>query len=103
MITAKGFSGMADDVAYLMASVISLAFSLSIGGLFAIHTYMLLNNMTTLEMSGLSRRNAFDHGDWRENWGQTFGKEWKTWFLPIPPRDRENLYDGFNTKVVPSF
>jgi hypothetical protein len=50
MISAKGFSGMADDVAYLMASVISLAFSLSIGGLFAIHTYMLLHNMTTLEM-----------------------------------------------------
>ena len=50
MISAKGFSGMAYDVAYLMASVISLAFSLSIGGLFAIHTYMLLHNMTTLEM-----------------------------------------------------
>lgn len=103
MITARGLNGMAEDIGYLMATIISLAFSLSIGGLLAIHTYMLLNNMTTLEMTGLSKRNPFDLGHWRENWGQTFGKQWKTWFFPIPPSDRENLYDGFNARVKPCF
>jgi len=85
-----------------LAAIISLAFSLSIGGLFAIHTYMLLNNITTLEMQGLSRRNPFHLGNWRENWAQTFGYSWKTWFIPVAPKDRE--YDGgFNTKVRGSF
>ena len=103
MISAKGLSTMSDDIGYLMASVISLAFSLSIGGLLGIHTYMLLHNMSTLEMTGLSRRNPFDHGNWRENWAQIFGKEWPTWFIPIAPKDREHVYDGFNTKLVPCF
>jgi len=103
MVTSKGLNFMMKDIAYMMASILSAAFCLSIGGLLAIHSYMLLNNMTTLEMQGLSYRNAFDMGHWRENWAQTFGKEWKTWFFPIAPKDRHNVYDGFNTKVVPSF
>ena len=73
MITSKGLNSLTLDIAYMMAAIISLAFSLSIGGLFAIHTYMLLNNITTLEMQGLSRRNPFHLGNWRENWAQTFG------------------------------
>jgi hypothetical protein len=74
MISSRGLSNMADDIGYLMASMISLAFSLSIGGLFCIHTYMLMNNMTTLEMTGLTRRNPFNYGHWKENWTQTFGR-----------------------------
>lgn len=103
MISSRGLKGMADELGFMMASIIALAFSLSIGGLFCIHTYMLLNNMSTLEMTGLSRRNPFDYGNWRENWGQTFGREWKTWFFPIPPKDREAVFDGFNARVIASF
>lgn len=45
MVGNKGFIGMMQmGLGYMMASVFSLAFSLSIGGLLAIHTYMLLNN-----------------------------------------------------------
>ncbi len=61
MIGNKGFDGMMKEgVAYMLAAIISLAFSLSIGALLAIHTYMLLNNQTTLEMAALSKRNPFN-------------------------------------------
>jgi hypothetical protein len=41
------------DLPYMLAAIISLAFSISIGFLFAIHTYMILKNMSTIEMGGL--------------------------------------------------
>jgi palmitoyltransferase len=45
MIGYKGFTNMIQSgFAFMMAAIISLAFSLSIGGLLGIHTYMLLNN-----------------------------------------------------------
>jgi palmitoyltransferase len=45
MITNRGFEQMMrEGVAFMLASIISLAFSISIGGLLAIHTWMLLHN-----------------------------------------------------------
>jgi len=69
MIGSKGLDGMMKEgLAYMMSSIISLAFSLSIGGLLGIHTYMLLKNQTTLEMANLSRRNPFEKGSYIDNW-----------------------------------
>jgi hypothetical protein len=101
MIAFKGLSTMQEDVMYMIAAVLSTAFSIAISFLLGIHTYMLLNNMTTLEMGALSLRNPFDQGNWRNNWAQTFGTDSKTWFLPVPPRDQG--FDGFNSRVQPNF
>lgn len=59
LISSRSFLDFQSDIAYMMASILSLAFSLSIGALFTIHTCMLLHNMTTLEMAALIRRNPF--------------------------------------------
>lgn len=101
MIWSRGLKLMTEDVGFMIAAIICLAFSLSIGGLLGIHTYMLMHNMTTLEMAGLSDRNPFHMGSYRENWAQTFGYKWQTWFVPVPPEDK--TYEAFNTQVKPSF
>lgn len=97
MIGNKGFDGMMQEgVAYMFASIISLAFSLSIGGLLAIHTYMLLNNQTTLEMTALTKRNPFNAGTYFKNWAQTFGTDYKKWFFPVPVSGESGVYNGFS-------
>ena len=41
------------DIVYMVAAVLSFAFSISIGFLFAIHTYIISKNMSTVEMGAI--------------------------------------------------
>jgi hypothetical protein len=105
MIGSKGFEKMMrEGIGYMLASIISLAFSLSIGGLLAIHTWMLLHNQTTLEMGALTKRNPFHLGSYRNNWAQTFGTDYKKWFIPVSVNGSSGVYNGFSfTAIKPSF
>lgn len=85
----------------MIAGILSLAFCMSIGGLLAVHTYMLMNNMSTIEMSALYRQNPFHKGSKFENLAQTFGYDWKTWFLPIQPKDKP--CNGINYSIKKNF
>ena len=96
-ITLTSMNGLLQFASYsfysAIATVLSFAFSISIAILLCFHTYLLLNNMTTLEMGALTWKNPFDKGSKRKNWESTFGSDVKSWFLPIPPVDisDENL------------
>lgn len=89
MISYKGLAGMQDEIFYMMAAIISLAFSVAISFMLGIHTYMLLSNMTTLEMGALSLRNPFDQGSKVKNWEQTFGTNKLGWFFPLSSQEDE--------------
>jgi hypothetical protein len=85
----------------MIATVFTMAFAIAIGLLLVIHTYMLMNNMTTLEMGALTSRNPFSRGTYRKNWEHTFGPDWKTWLVPVPAI--QGTYDGYTTDIVASF
>lgn len=69
----------------MLAGVLSLAFSISICFLLGVHTYMLMRNLTTIEMGGLMIKNPFTKGSIKANLEQTFGKDWRFWMIPIEP------------------
>ncbi|CDW87457.1 dhhc zinc finger domain containing protein [Stylonychia lemnae] len=89
------------DILYMLAGVISLAFSISIGILFATHTFILMKNYSTIEMGGLMPKNPFSKGSIRANLEYTLGKDWRYWFIPIESPQR--ACDGYNHSVVPSY
>jgi palmitoyltransferase len=49
LVSHRGFDHIGEDFFYLIASVMSFAFSLSIGALLAVHTYMIAQNLSTIE------------------------------------------------------
>ena len=50
---------MIDHIPYLLATVMSFAFSISILALLCVHTYLIVNNSTTVESGALSDYNPF--------------------------------------------
>jgi len=68
MLSFKTLIELQNDFAYLLSGVFCLAFSVAIGMLFCVHSYLLLFNMTTLEMGALSSRNPFRRQSFKENW-----------------------------------
>ena len=56
-----------NDVLYMLAAVIAMAFSISIFFLLCVHSYMLARNLSTLEMGGLMIKNPFNKGSVRAN------------------------------------
>lgn len=82
---------MDKDIQLFLAVVFSLGVGISTGLLFAIQTYFLLTNKTTIESSALSPENPFDKG-MKENWVQVFGRRWfvrGVWLLPINAKHNE--------------
>ena len=86
---------------YMIAAVLALSFSIAVGTLLCLHTYLILTNNSTLEMAFLFHHNPFGKPNWRENVAQTMGYNWKTWLLPTDPVDR--ACDGMNYSLVPTF
>jgi palmitoyltransferase len=78
-----------------MLLIVSGAFSFSLAIFGGMHTYLLFNNLTTIEyMEGSSRllysRSKNDNGKhvfnigWKKNVNSVLGATWKEWILPIP-------------------
>lgn len=53
---------------YMLAAILSIAFALAIFCLLVVHTILLLNNQSTLEMGSLFRNNPFVKKTYKENW-----------------------------------
>ena len=77
------------DIHYLIAWVLSTAIACALLLLISVHMYMLGTNETTLEMGEYGKKNPFDMKDWYSNFQIVFGDDFKTWFIPIPPKNRE--------------
>ena len=92
---------MGDSILYLIAVVLSVAFSVSIGSLLGVHTYIIMFNLSTIEMHGLEKKNPFNMGNAWANIEMTMGKDWKLWLVPVHPRER--ICDGINIPIVPSY
>ncbi len=90
---------MQENFPYMFSAIIALAFSIAIGFLLVIHTYLLLTNMSTLEMGAIFKDNPFAKNNWRENVAQVFGYDWKSYLFPIEPKDRTS--DGINHNLKP--
>jgi hypothetical protein len=91
----RGVFEMEIDIFYMIAAVISLAFSVSIGFLFGFHTYLLMYNYSTLEIGNLNRHNPFAKNDIWSNLEQTFGQGSRLfWLIPMQPYSR--ACDGIN-------
>jgi len=69
----------------MLAGVISLAFAISIAILLGTHTFILMRNMSTIEMGGLMVKNPFTKGSIRANLEYTLGKDWRYWLIPVEP------------------
>ena len=82
----------------MLAGILSLAFSISILCLLCVHTYMIMFNMSTIEMGALVNRNPFNKGNIWENIEQTMGKDWRLWLFPIDPVQR--VYNGLTIFVA---
>jgi palmitoyltransferase len=81
------------DVHWVLLSVASLLFGLSLSGFVGFHTWLLLHNMTTIESFARHRYrndvgrvvesdNLFDLG-YRHNIHQVLGNDWRYWLLPV--------------------
>jgi hypothetical protein len=78
-----------------MLLVVSGAFSFSLAIFGGMHTYLLFNNLTTIEyMEGSSRllfsrsqddskKHVYNIG-WKKNVNSVLGETWEEWILPIP-------------------
>ena len=55
------------DVVYVIATIIAITFALSLGWLFCSHTYIIMYNLSTIELAGLDKKNPFNKGNIRSN------------------------------------
>jgi hypothetical protein len=68
-----------------MFLTLAFAMAISLFAMLCIHTFLLLKNWSTLEVSQLSDNNIFKDQSYLESWKMTFGENCCTWFLPIGP------------------
>jgi hypothetical protein len=55
------------DIVYMISSILSLSFAIAILMLLVVHTFLILTNMSTIEMGALYGRNPFAKGQWKDN------------------------------------
>lgn len=101
LIGGKGFTEIQQDIAYMVAGIMSCAFSLSIGSLLIFHSYLLMFNLSTIEAALLHKHNPFGKPTVRANLMTIFGTDKRTWLLPIKPK--EGTCDGINYNVKAAF
>ena len=90
-----------NDFTWLIAAILSVAFAISISFLLGVHTFLLMNNLSTLEMGQIVLRNPFTKGNIWENLQDIFGKDpMYMWFIPVSPDFR--TCDGMTYKLVPN-
>ena len=77
------------DIHHLIAWVLSTSIGCALFLLLSVHLYMLGANETTIEMGAYGKRNPFDRKDWYSNFQTIFGDDFKTWFIPVPPVNRD--------------
>mmetsp|Transcript_32018 Transcript_32018/g.23670 ORF Transcript_32018/g.23670 Transcript_32018/m.23670 type:complete len:134 (+) Transcript_32018:611-1012(+) len=87
MFSKNGFTRMIESGTYLVAVIVALSFSISIACLFFLHSFMLLLNLSTIDMGQIFPINAFNMGSLKENLAQIFGRKTWTYFLPLDPED----------------
>lgn len=56
-----------NDNLFMSDFILSIAFFISVGALFSMHTYLLLVNASTIELKVLNRKNIYNKGHY-ENW-----------------------------------
>ena len=83
----------------MVAEILALAFGISIAVLLTVHTYIIMTNLSTIEI-GMFLNNPFRMGNIKSNIEQTFGKDWRRWLVPM--ESKEKSYDGINILLVPS-
>jgi len=119
--------------------MVSAALVLSLGGLFGFHSYLILNNLSTLEIDQLDDLNVYNHirkvvktaaekratrgvirmmfgvrqrgivpskpdasrqmklvVDYRQNWSDVMGKDWRYWGMPLTASYNQPALDGWN-------
>ncbi|KAJ1767380.1 Palmitoyltransferase zdhhc2 [Coemansia sp. RSA 1843] len=98
----------------LFLIILSLAFSMALVGFVGFHTYLTLNNLTTIESyernnfrqendrrgSGKKYINLFDLGA-KKNLKQIFGSRWLMWFIPLRTQTGDGMrfpisYENYN-------
>ena len=74
-----------EDGAIFYSGIMMCAFvvSGSITVLLIVHTFLLLNYWTTLEMGPLAQENIFARTSFCSNWRKAFGDNILLWFLPV--------------------
>ena len=81
----------------LMAILWASSLSLSTTCLWLSHTYIILWNYSTLEMSELRQDNIFKHQTFSQTWCLVFGNNPMLWFLPIG--GATNAIEGLDYKA----
>lgn len=77
-------------------SLAVFAISGSLGILLMLHTVLIFNNWSTLEVGPLSERNIFKRQSYGHAWRLVFGDNCLLWFLPI---DSTKATDGLDFKA----
>ena len=67
----------------LLAYILSGAFAVCLTGFAVLHTYITVNNSTTIELHSFGSRSPYSHGSKLKNWKSVMGEEWWTWFVPM--------------------
>lgn len=70
-------------MAFSMGAVLSASFCIALGVLFISHVWLLMNNLTSIEVGNFGR-NQFSL-DWISNMEQLLGAPDLTWLIPVPP------------------
>ena len=104
LLINKGFLNLGLDIVYMVACVMAFAFSLSLGPLLVVHTYLIIANMSTLESVALNHQNPFRitaptfFQRCQANMEMTLGRDpWWRWLLPLEPTLRP--YDGTSVSL----
>lgn len=62
------FKHIQTDFNLMVAFTLGISLSVAVGALFFFHTYMLLNNLSTIELEALHRNNIYKRPTMKENW-----------------------------------
>jgi palmitoyltransferase len=59
LLNGGGMKQMQDDLSYMFAAIITLAFGIGLSSLVVVHSFLLITNSSTVEIAMLYRSNPF--------------------------------------------
>ena len=68
----------------LIGAVVACVLSVSIGGLFCFHLWLIMTNRSTLELGPIDTFNVFDLGSCKKNTEVYCGTRWLYYLVPVP-------------------
>jgi hypothetical protein len=88
LFNKDGFKMMEENIPYMLATIVAMAFAVAIGSLLGVHTYLLMKAMSTIEMAALIKNNPFSKGNWKDNLALVMGYHWQKYLIPVDVKDR---------------